>query len=114
MCAHLPRSWFAFGILSISRFQLATCLASLRFLGLRKGHTGVALFMTLSGYLFTRIVGDGKIDLKAFATNRVLRLAPLLIVAFCFYFVIGQTTTRGLLVGFVLPTWPGGAWLCHC
>ena len=66
--------------------------------------------MTLSGYLFTRIVGDGKIDLKVFAINRVLRLAPLLIVAFCFYFAIGETTTQELWAGFVLPTWPGGAW----
>ena len=75
-----------------------------------EGHTGVALFMVLSGYLFTRIVGDGKIDLRAFATNRVLRLAPLLIVAFCFYLAIGQATAWDILGGFVLPTWPGGAW----
>jgi peptidoglycan/LPS O-acetylase OafA/YrhL len=42
-----------------------------------QGHSGVALFMTLSGYLFAKLVGDRAIDFRAFALNRALRLLPL-------------------------------------
>src|SRR2546426_4916546 len=47
---------------------------------LDEGHTGVALFMTLSGYLFAKLLDGKAIDYLAFLRNRVLRLLPLLFV----------------------------------
>src|SRR5690349_10843220 len=47
---------------------------------LDEGHTGVALFMTLSGYLFAKLLDGKAIDYPAFIFNRVLRLLPLLLV----------------------------------
>lgn len=47
---------------------------------LDEGHTGVALFMTLSGYLFAKLLDGKAIDYMAFLWNRVLRLFPLLVV----------------------------------
>ena len=47
---------------------------------LDEGHTGVALFMTLSGYLFAKLLDGKSIDYAAFLWNRVLRLLPLLAV----------------------------------
>jgi peptidoglycan/LPS O-acetylase OafA/YrhL len=31
-----------------------------------EGHTGVALFMTLSGYLFAKLVGNQRLDFASF------------------------------------------------
>lgn len=45
-----------------------------------EGHTGVAIFMTLSGYLFARLLQDKHVDFPAFLYNRAVRLLPLLIV----------------------------------
>jgi len=47
---------------------------------LRQGHTGVSLFMTLSGYLFIKILYNKKIDWFYFYINRTLRLLPLFII----------------------------------
>jgi len=47
---------------------------------LDEGHTGVALFMALSGYLFAKILDGRHIDYKIFLWNRFLRLMPLLIL----------------------------------
>lgn len=47
---------------------------------LSEGHTGVALFMTLSGYLFANLLDDKKIKYLSFIWNRFLRLAPLLFI----------------------------------
>lgn len=84
---------------------------------LTEGHTGVSIFMTLSGYLFAKLIGDHRIDYRAFLANRFVRLAPLLLVAF---FLSGiETVLLGgqlsaylsqLAYGLVLPTWPNGAW----
>lgn len=46
-----------------------------------EGHTGVALFMALSGYLFAKLLDGKSIDYPMFLWNRVLRLAPLMVVA---------------------------------
>ena len=80
-----------------------------------EGHTGVALFMTLSGYLFAKLVGDQDIEFPNFLWNRAMRLAPLMIVCIAAWVVIGQMTGEpiplsDLVTGFVLPTWPRGAW----
>jgi len=80
-------------------------------------HTGVALFMTLSGYLFAKLLDGRTIDFKAFLWNRVLRLVPLLVFVF---FVVGiMNLVKGeympsyiisLVKGVILPAWPNGGW----
>src|SRR5258706_9600151 len=47
---------------------------------LDEGHTGVSLFMTLSGYLFAKILDGKAVHYAPFFWNRLLRLAPLLLV----------------------------------
>ena len=44
-----------------------------------EGHTGVAIFMVLSGYLFAKLLGSNKIKYSIFLYNRCLRLLPLLV-----------------------------------
>jgi peptidoglycan/LPS O-acetylase OafA/YrhL len=82
---------------------------------LDEGHTGVALFMTLSGYLFARLVGDRGIDFGSFLWSRAMRLAPLLVVCIAAWVVIGWLAgapipAGDILGGFVFPTWPRGTW----
>lgn len=82
---------------------------------LDEGHTGVALFMTLSGYLFAKLVGDQRIDFGAFLWSRALRLGPLLIVTIAAWFIIGQcggnpVSLDDIVGGFVFPSWPRGTW----
>ena len=43
------------------------------------GHTGVALFLVLSGFLFARICRKGTFNVKNFYLNRFLRIYPLYI-----------------------------------
>src|SRR4051812_43358745 len=45
-----------------------------------EGQTGVSLFMTLSGYLFAKLLAGKSIRYRTFLWNRVLRLVPLLLV----------------------------------
>ncbi|MDY8109217.1 acyltransferase [Fulvimarina sp. 2208YS6-2-32] len=93
---------------------------------LTEGHTGVAVFMTLSGYLFARIIGDGTIRFGRFLTNRALRLLPLLCVSFAGFYVLAlwqaQVTdlataslvtsayVSSIVEGLIFPVAPGGAW----
>lgn len=42
-----------------------------------EGHTAVALFMTLSGFIFTYGAAGGRVDYGAFLINRLLRIYPL-------------------------------------
>ncbi len=82
-----------------------------------EGHVGVALFMTLSGYLFAKLLNGRRIIFSAFIWNRALRLFPLLIVAFLIEGLMRwnggspmQPYLGQLLRGFVFPVWPNGGW----
>ncbi|OYW54770.1 MAG: hypothetical protein B7Y80_11395 [Hyphomicrobium sp. 32-62-53] len=77
---------------------------------LEEGHIGVALFMTLSGYLFAKIIDGRPIDLPRFYRNRIARLAPLLAVVLAYWTLRGDMSLDSLLKGFVLPTWHSGGW----
>ena len=82
-----------------------------------EGHTGVALFMVLSGYLFALILDNRAFSVPLFLYNRALRLLPLLTVALLLSALV--TWSRGeslgdyalaLVKGVVLPTLPRGGW----
>ena len=82
---------------------------------LDEGHTGVALFMTLSGYLFAKLVGDRAIDFGNFLWSRLMRLGPLLVVCLSAWAAIGWYAGNpiplgDILGGLLFPTWPRGAW----
>lgn len=82
-----------------------------------EGHTGVALFMTLSGYLFAKLLGGKKINYMHFLWNRLLRLAPLLLFVI---FIVGLTKFLDgksikwypweIVNGLIYPTLPNGGW----
>ncbi|MDE0930133.1 MAG: acyltransferase [Halioglobus sp.] len=84
---------------------------------LTEGHTGVALFMTLSGYLFAKLLAGKNIKFRYFIWNRFLRLAPLL---FLVVFIVGvQLILAGLdplsyakfmFLGVIKPVLPNGGW----
>src|SRR5262245_14811077 len=84
---------------------------------LDEGHTGVALFMTLSGYLFAKLLDARRVDYRAFFWNRALRLLPLLLLVMALSGVRvlwagGDLGAYALSIakGVVLPTWPNGGW----
>ena len=80
-----------------------------------EGHVGVALFMTLSGYLFAKLIAGRPIHYGAFLWNRALRLLPLISLVLL---VVGVLYFRGkeadYLVkigkGIFLPVLPNGIW----
>lgn len=47
---------------------------------LAEGHTGVALFMVLSGFILTHIAQDRPLDIGRFFTSRLLRTYPLFLL----------------------------------
>lgn len=73
--------------------------------------------MTLSGFLFAKLLDGKSIDFAAFLKARFWRLAPLLFVVLA---VVGakeiytgvqiREYLQTLAAGFVLPVWPSGAW----
>ena len=84
---------------------------------LTQGHTGVALFITLSGYLFAKLLDKKNILYIPFIWTRFIRLAPLLILV---VFIVGYTRfsnegaivpyLKSILVGLIKPTLPNGGW----
>ncbi|TPG08120.1 acyltransferase family protein [Sphingomonas oligophenolica] len=82
-----------------------------------EGHTGVALFMALSGYIFAKLLDGRRIMVGWFLWNRMLRLAPLLLVTMA---LAGLNIAahhgdyvaylKSLPLGLVLPSWPNGGW----
>ena len=87
---------------------------------LDEGHVGVALFMTLSGYLFAKLLDGKRMLLSGFLLNRALRLLPLLVFVFLVHAAIQVVGARDfrqayrflltLPQGLVYPTWPKGGW----
>lgn len=84
---------------------------------LTEGHTGVAIFMALSGYLFAKLLDGQTIRYGAFLWNRALRLLPLLVVAMAlaglealWYGTLDSSFFRSLAGGVVFPTLPNGGW----
>ncbi len=83
-----------------------------------EGHTGVALFMVLSGYLFAKLLDGKHIAYFPFLFSRAARLLPLLV--FTFAIVIGHDVLSGahslqgylgvLWHGLWQPVWPNGGW----
>ncbi|GAB4215044.1 MAG: hypothetical protein Fur007_12340 [Rhodoferax sp.] len=60
-----------------------------------EGHTGVALFFVLSGFLFMSIaLQGGDIDYKKFIRNRFLRIFPLFLFFFFVAISVGRDTFR--------------------
>ena len=78
-----------------------------------EGHLGVAVFMTLSGYLFAKLIGDREIRFWPFVWNRAIRLLPLLLVVLL---IVGISTPDKLtylkliVEGVLLPNLPNGGW----
>lgn len=86
---------------------------------LAQGHTGVAIFMVLSGYLFAKLTTGKQLDYAPFLLNRALRLAPLLLLAITFHALYFSLTHRAatlpqyfydVAASVVLPTLPNGGW----
>lgn len=84
---------------------------------LDEGHTGVALFMTLSGYLFAKLLDGKSINYKAFFWNRALRLLPLLLVVILIVGIQNYMAGKNIYayvnliaLGALLPSLPNGGW----
>jgi peptidoglycan/LPS O-acetylase OafA/YrhL len=82
---------------------------------LEEGHCGVALFMTLSGYLFAKLLDGHHVIYKWFFWNRMLRLAPLLIAVIIINGAINYhddllNYVKIITQGLVLPLLPNGQW----
>lgn len=84
---------------------------------LDEGHTGVALFMALSGYLFAKLLNGKRILYTQFIFNRALRLLPLLFIVILINYIIHKTNNgdsivfiKNILIGIALPTLPNGGW----
>lgn len=82
-----------------------------------EGHTGVAIFMTLSGFLFAKLLDQKQISFVNFYWNRLLRLFPLLMLVCLIDYLIKISTNSSqdnyfifLLNGLIFPTLPNGGW----
>lgn len=86
-----------------------------------EGHTGVSLFMTLSGYLFAKLLDGKSINYWAFLWNRVLRIAPLFAVVFLIIGIqmfndgehirtIIHSIVSDIAHGLIYPDLPNGGW----
>jgi peptidoglycan/LPS O-acetylase OafA/YrhL len=81
---------------------------------LQEGHTGVALFLTMSGYLFWSKCRGKEIQYWSFIRNRLLRIAPLFAFWMFLYFYMSDVDPIKLVlaVGFLLnkASVPGNGW----
>ncbi|MBZ9797315.1 acyltransferase family protein [Mesorhizobium sp. ES1-4] len=84
---------------------------------LDEGHTGVSLFMALSGYLFAKLLDGRQVNYLPFFANRALRLLPLLlaviVIEACRRHLAGQPLDEYFTdvgKGIIFPTLPNGGW----
>ena len=84
---------------------------------LDEGHTGVSLFMALSGYLFAKLLDGRSIRYLPFLANRALRLLPLLVAVTLLEgarrYLIGKSLSDYVIdiaKAPLLPTLPNGGW----
>jgi rhamnosyltransferase len=84
---------------------------------LTEGHTGVAIFMALSGYIFAKLLDGRTVYLVPFLWNRFLRLVPLLLIVIMLVAVeqalhgnLSWDYAIQILRGLVQPTLPNGGW----
>jgi peptidoglycan/LPS O-acetylase OafA/YrhL len=84
---------------------------------LTEGHTGVSIFLTLSGFLFAKLLADKRIVYKLFFWNRALRLFPLLIVMLALQWMLSAPDRslyfdffERIMRGIVYPSLPNGGW----
>ncbi|UCI09700.1 acyltransferase family protein [Mesorhizobium sp. B1-1-8] len=84
---------------------------------LDEGHTGVSLFMALSGYLFAKLLDGKQVRYLPFFANRALRLLPLLLAVICVEacrrYLAGQDIEKYFTdvgKGLIFPTLPNGGW----
>lgn len=81
-----------------------------------EGHVGVGLFMTLSGYLFAKLVNGQAINYPAFLWSRAVRLVPLLAGSLAAWYILSKLHVGSPIYfnqiwrGVLLPTLPNGAW----
>jgi peptidoglycan/LPS O-acetylase OafA/YrhL len=84
---------------------------------LSEGHTGVGIFMTLSAYLFAKMLDGKRIDYKAFIWSRFIRLAPLLSIVIVYiglteYLPKGDIASyvKMIISGLIQPVATNGIW----
>lgn len=80
---------------------------------LEEGHTGVSLFMVLSGYIFWQLCRNKEISYIGFLRNRFIRIAPLFFVYVFLMFKVSELDPVKLfvsVVGFLGHTLPGVSW----
>lgn len=71
------------------------------------GQVGVTLFMVISGFILSHIVGDANLDVSKFYLNRVLRIYPLFIFIVALgYFIIPDPRETQAGVDFLLALLP--------
>lgn len=77
---------------------------SIPFLGfLKEGHTGVAFFCTISGFIFYWLYADRQISYSQFIKRRFLRIAPLFLFVVMLAFVLDGTWTTADLLAALTP-----------
>lgn len=109
---HFTHSWNGFP----TPFEGAPALFP--FAILDEGHTGVALFMALSGYLFAKLLDGKAVYYGRFFWNRAVRLLPLLLVVVVLVALdqmrVGTFNLADelhtLTWGWLLPILPNGGW----
>lgn len=81
---------------------------------LHQGHTGVAFFMVISGFIFSTLTTGRSVRYREFIRNRVFRIAPLLFVWVTIYFYMWNMDPVKILAAiffFLNPdAIPGNGW----
>src|SRR5690348_5691976 len=78
-----------------------------------EGHTGVSLFLTLSGFIFASLAEGKTVEYRPFIRNRLLRIAPLFVLwTLVLYFTQTQIAPERLLTDLLANRgdFPGPGW----